>query len=178
MSTLEQYAQQAGVLPTQEQKDKDARAWKKTEINGKVVEVKMLKGRTQGVQVALKLKGMALPLIGRGFDGLRDEDSLEPPKTFTEMALILADQLENNDVDNLIFENLLANVKVDGLLVTDWDDYLQCNYGELVPMLSFAVKENFQSFFTGNGWMTKIQTVAQKILGLKEDSQEESTKTE
>lgn len=178
MATLEEVARQQGILPSEEQKAKDLKGWKTTEINGKRVDIKMLKGRTKGIGTAMKLKKIALPLIGRGFDGLQEDDYLEPPKTFTEMAVILSDQMERTDIDSLIFEDLLAEVKVDGELITDWDDYLMCNYGELIPMLAFAVKENFSSFFTGVGLMKKLQAHLQNLWVSEKGSQEESTNKE
>lgn len=174
---LEEMAQKQGIIPTQEQTEKDKRSWRSTEIDGKTVEIQMIKGR-KGIGIALKLKKIALPLIARGFDDLRGDDYLEPPKTFTEMAVILSDQLERTDVDQLIFEDLLGNVKINGVLITDWDEYLMCNYGDLVPMLSFAAKENFSSFFTGAGLMNKLQTQLLSLWGSRADQQEENTTTE
>lgn len=174
MSTIQEIANKHGQQSEDQMTTKEAKKWRSTVINDKRFEVKMIGGR-KGISVALKLKGLLLPIIGRGFDGLKQEDYVETPSTFTDMAILLTELLDRTDMETLILDDLLHTVKVDGELISDWDDHLGANYADLIPLLTFVVKENFQSFFTGNGMMKSIQAKLQSLLGSNLVSTQDTT---
>ncbi len=172
----EAFAQQ-GIKSQAEIEALNSKSTKHIQIGDDLFQVKLIGGR-KGVQIALKLKQIALPLLGRAFDGLKDEDVLiETPKTFTDMAILLNHSLDDANIDSLIFEDILFDVKLkhgDQYIQINWDEYLIANYGCLIPLLAFAIKENFGSFFTGSGMMKGILG---KITGLLGSSQDEPLET-
>ena len=173
MSTIQDIANKHGQQTEEQMTTKEAKKWRTTVINDKRFDIKLIGGR-KGISVSLKLKGLLLPIIGRGFDGLKQEDYIETPSTFTDMAILLTELLDRTDMEALIFDDLLFDVKIDGTPITDWDDYLTANYSDLIPLLTFVVKENFQSFFTGNGMMKNIQAKLQSLLGLNQEEVQEN----
>lgn len=169
MATLQQLANKAGILTEDQLAAKESLLWKDIKIGEDTYSVRMIGGR-KGIAVSLKLKGIALPLIGRQVDGAMSEETLEVPTTFTDMANILTEQMYKTDMDSLIFEDLLYKVKVNNEEITDWDEYLTCNYSCIVPLIAFAIKENFESFFTGSGMMNGILA---KFKGILQSNQED-----
>jgi hypothetical protein len=114
------------------------------------------------------------PAVGGTLDGMRHDDLIHGvPKTFTDMSLVVCQQLEKAEVHNLIFE-LLKSLEVDNKQV-DLDEYFAANYGEMVEVLEFALRENFQSFFTGNGMKQRFQKVVGMIMSgqTEQESSEE-----
>lgn len=117
--------------------------------NGKKVRIKLLPAITIGIPVARRLLDIIAPAIGGTLDGMKHDDVLHGvPKTFTEMSLTVCKQLEKAEVGSLVF-TLLEGLEVDNSDV-DLDEYFTANYGEMIEILEFALKENFQSFFTGD----------------------------
>ena len=177
MSKLQDIANAQGLQTETQMTSKEAKRWRTTVIGDKRFDIKMVGGR-KGISVSLKLKGILLPIIGRGFDGLKQEDYIESPRTFTDMAVLLTELLDRTDMETLIFDDLLFDVKVDGEKIEDWDDYLTANYSDLIPLLTFVVKENFQSFFTGNGMMKSIQAKLQNLWGSEQEELLDTIPTE
>lgn len=171
---------QHGVKSNKELEALNSRLLKHVDLDGVTYQVKLLGGR-KGIPVALRLKKIALPLIGRALDGLKDEDDfIETPKTFTDMAVLLNHSLEESHIESLIFDDILfdVKVKVDGEFKDiDWDEYLIGNYSCLIPLLAFAIKENFSSFFTGSG-MTKniLSKIGSLLVSSQDKPQDEMTK--
>lgn len=166
--------EQAVKKNTEQMKDK---RWKYTNINGELYGIKVL-GARKGTPIGLKLKGIVLPMIARGIDGIKQEDMFEAPQTFTEMAYILTQQLDNIDVESLIFDGLLCDVCHQGIFVDNTDDFFAGNYGVMVELLAFSLKENFASVFTVGGLTSSFQTKIKSLLGLGKDSTPESTTQE
>lgn len=149
--------------------------WRHTEINEELYSIELL-GARKGVPIGLKLKGVVLPMIARGIDGLRDEEMFEAPQTFTELAYILTQQLESLDIENMIFDNILAKISHNGVFVEDTDEFFAANYGVMVELLAFALKENFASVFTVGGLTSNIQTKVKSLLaGFGKDSTPKDT---
>lgn len=156
--------EQAGLQNQDKLNAKEAKKWRHVNLNGTQYSYKTLGGR-KGISVALKLKQLFLPLLGSAVDGLRvQEDTLEVPQTFTQLAYILVNQMDSVDVEALIFDNLLHTVMVNGEIV-DVDDYFDTNYEDIIPLLAHVVKENFESFFTGNGMMKTIISKIGEMVG-------------
>lgn len=178
---LKDLAAQHGIKTQEEVALLDEKFHKHVDINGQLFRVKMVGGR-KGVSIALKLKSIALPLIGQGFDGIKNENAyLEAPQTFTQMAVLLNDMMERQDVENLLLDQVLHDVRIkegDDWVKIDWDEFLIANYSVLIPLLTFALKENFQSFFTGSGMMKGILSKLQNLWDSNQESTHEDTEIE
>lgn len=130
--------------------------------NGKKVSVKILR-MTAGLAVAKKLMNVIAPAIGGTVDGLRHDDYIHgAPTSFTHLALTLCGQIDKLQIEDLIVV-LLDEMTVDGKAV-DIDEYFAANYGELVEILEFSLKENFSSFFTGKGIKARLIKTVQTLL--------------
>lgn len=135
--------------------------------SGKKFTVKKLRMGV-GLKVAKKLNKIILPLIGGGIDGLKHDDYIHgAPKSFSTLALLLCEQLDQAQIEDLIVV-LLEDFNVDGKDV-DIDDYFSANYGELVEVLEFSLKENFKSFFTGKGIQAQLVDKLKEMLGLTQE---------
>ena len=175
MASFSEFANKHGVQTETQLAEKEKTAWRDIKIGEDTFSVKMIGGR-KGIAVSFKLKGIALPLLGRQVDGAMSEDTLEVPTTFLDMANILTEQMYRTDMDALIFDDLLYAVKFNGEDIKDWDEFLMCNYGCVVPLLAFTIKENFDSFFTGSGMMTSFLAKFKTMLGsTKEDLPQKTT---
>lgn len=147
----------------------------KTELsNGKSIQVKLLPAISKGLPVARRLLDVVAPAIGGTLDGLKHDELLHGvPKTFTELSLVVCQQLEKAEIGSLSY-TLLEGLQVDNEEV-DLDDYFTANYNEFVEILEFSLKENFKSFFTGNGMKQRFQKVVGMIAsGHTEDQSQQS----
>lgn len=143
-----------------------------TTVNGKNVRIKLLPALTVGIPTARRLLNIIAPAVGGTLDGLRHDDFIHGvPKTFSDMSLVVCQQLENAEIHQIIF-TLLENMEVDNKVV-NLDEYFMANYGEMIEILEFALKENFQSFFTGNGMKERFHKVVGMIMSGQ--TQEESS---
>lgn len=167
---IKELAAQHGIKTQAEIEALNSKSEKYIQIGDNTYKVRLISGR-KGIQIALQLKSIALPLLGRALDGLKDEDDfIETPKTFTEMATMLTYSLGEQDMDKLIFDDILFDVKLkegdeEVYKAINWDEFLIGNYGDFIPLIAFALKENFSSFFTGSGMMKGIQEKIQAFLG-------------
>lgn len=122
-----------------------------TTINGKQFLIYTL-GARDGFKIAAKIKKLLLPTIGGGFDAMRDKRDPEfsdPAYHFSKVAQLFVDRFDEDEVLAII-EKLLNGFGVGGQQ-QDFDSYFDANYGELVEVITFALKENFSSFFTKTG---------------------------
>lgn len=143
-----------------------------TTVNGKNIRIKLLPALTVGIPTARRLLNIIAPAVGGTLDGLRHDDFIHGvPKTFSDMSLVVCQQLENAEVHQIIF-TVLEHMEVDNKVV-NLDEYFMGNYGEMIEILEFALKENFQSFFTGNGMKERFHKVVGMIMSGQ--TQEESS---
>lgn len=143
-----------------------------TTVNGKNIRIKLLPALTVGIPTARRLLNIIAPAVGGTLDGLRHDDFIHgAPKTFSEMALVVCKQLEEAEVHQIMF-TLLEHMEVDNKVV-NLDEYFMANYGEMIEILEFALRENFQSFFTGNGMKERFHKVVGMIMSGQ--TQEESS---
>lgn len=117
---------------------------KKETIEGKEVQIHLLPA-SEGIILASKLGATVLPSLGSLQETSDGEISI------LEVAAIVIANIEQLDVLDTI-KKLLKGLTVNGQGVT-FDDYFMANYGELVKILTFSLKENFSSFFS-NGDMS------------------------
>ena len=118
---------------------------------------------TQGITVAKKLLAVIAPAVGGAFDGMRHDDYIHgAPKSFSNLALLLCEQIDKIEIEKLIAA-LLFNIEVDGQEVI-LDEYFSANYGELIEILEFALKENFSTFFTASGIKARLLGTIQNLM--------------
>lgn len=130
--------------------------------NNKQISIRLLPAITQGIPVARRLLNVIAPVVGGTLDGLKHDDIIHgAPKTFSELSLVICQQLEKADASNLVF-TLLDGMEVEGQAI-DLDEYFSANYGEMMEVLEFALRENFESFFTGNGMKQRFLKVVAMI---------------
>lgn len=136
----------------------------KTLESGKKVGIKILR-TTAGIAVAKRLMNVVAPAVGGAADGMRHDDFVHgAPKSFTHLALTLCEQLDKVQIENLITV-LLEDMTIDGKEV-DYEEYFAANYGELIEILEFSLRENFNTFFTGKGIKARfLKTIQGMILG-------------
>lgn len=147
---------------------------RKLEKNNKTYQLTVLRAG-EGYALALKLLKLILPAIGKGVDGLQHDDVIHgAPSTFSELALTITEQMDKANVLE-ITQTLLKDVAVDGQSI-EFDEYFAANYGELLLLLEWSLKENFGSFFTENGLQTRFMSLVQNLTGKTEESGQEESK--
>lgn len=135
--------------------------YKSKTINDKIFKVKIL-GARDGFNIGLQISKLILPAIGSSIDGMRQDELLHgAPNTFGEAAQKLVQQMGEVDANDIV-EKLLSGLIVDDEDV-NWDDYFAANYSELLEVLTFSMKENFGSFFTGNDIVQKAKSWLNKV---------------
>jgi hypothetical protein len=118
---------------------------------------------SKGINVAKELICLIAPTIGSAVDGVRHDDLIHgAPKSFSDLALVLVTQLDKVDILELI-QLLLAGLLIDGDEV-DIEEYFSGNYGELLEIMEFALRENFQTFFIGKGIKARLITAVKTLL--------------
>lgn len=136
--------------------------------NGDKYIINILKGR-DGIRLFNKLKNVLLPLIGGTIDGIKQEDvSFSKITTFSDLALILCDQLDKIDVEDTILtllKDCQYEKKGDIPKTVNFDIHFAANYGELLTVLEFALKENFGSLFMGKGIHLRLMETVTKVMG-------------
>lgn len=139
------------------------RQYRKITINNTEYQISLLKGR-EGFTTALTLGKLMAPVVGGVFDGVKHDDLIHgAPRTFTDIAMVLINQIDKVDVESLIFEKLLRGLAANGQAV-DFDKFFMGNYSELVELIIFSLKENFGDFFGENGFKARFQETVSKVL--------------
>ena len=128
-------------------------------INNKQFTVPVI-GARQGFTVARRISSIVLPVLGEGLESMSDK-ALINGNSLSTVARILFEQLENQDVDDIIFGIMLKQVYVNGVQINP-DMYFAANYGELIQLVEFILKENFTSFLD-------VKSLKDKALKLMKD---------
>lgn len=102
----------------------------------------------EGIVMAQKLSKIVMPLFALP-TGADEDDDHEINISFVEIATKVTESLDDTEVLKMILR-LTKEFAVDGK-PQNFDTYFSCNYGELVQLMSFAISENFGSFFEGLG---------------------------
>ena len=114
------------------------------EINGNKYSIKLLPASV-GLEVTQKLiKGLS-PALGVVLDSNEELDFIES-SFYTDIAIAISQGLPDLDTTNLI-RVLLKDSYCDSKLI-DFETHFVANYGTLIALVEFALKENFGSFFT------------------------------
>lgn len=112
-------------------------------INDKTFQIYLLP-TGKGLKTAKTLAQTFLPMWGEFMSSMQRGEL-----DYHMLAMSLAAELESFEVETLI-RDLLKELSVDGQEVK-FDEYFMGNYGELVEVVAFAIKENFSSFFAAKG---------------------------
>lgn len=132
-------------------------------IDSNTYQLSMLKGR-EGFRTAMELGKVVAPVLGATFDGVRHDDYIHgAPRTFTQLALLLIDQMDKIDVESIIFDRLLRGMAVNGKEV-NVDEFFMSNYSVLVEVIAFALKENFGDFFGENGFKARFLETVKNVF--------------
>lgn len=139
--------------------------------NGKKYIIKVIP-TLKGIKIASQLSKFVLPIIGGTIDGIRNIDpDLGPPRTFSDIAKVLIEKLESGDVEDILI-NLLQGARVKELdspvRDLDIDQDFRANYGELIAVLEFSLKENFGSAFSGKGISHRLTEAVTNLMGSTE----------
>ena len=111
---------------------------RKLKSNDKEFQIHVLPA-SEGLVMAHKLSKLVLPFL--------TEETTEI--NFTIIAKSLGDNLGEKEILTMV-KRLIKDLAVDNKDIS-FDDYFASNYGELVQLIGFALKENFSSFFEGLG---------------------------
>lgn len=134
-------------------------------INNNEYTIKLL-GGLEGIRVGNKLIKAVLPIVGGGLDGMKKDDIFDTPKTWTHIALTVCEQLDELNAEELILTLLKgATIKYPDQPTKDLDinsDFM-ANYGELIVLLEFTLKENFGSLFTEKGIIQSLTQAIDKL---------------
>lgn len=136
------------------------------DINDKTYRIQVL-GGLEGIRMGNKLLKVILPVLGGGLDGLKADDTFETPKTWTNLTLLICDKIDDLNVEELITTLLKGCTVIEnGQVPRDINiniDFM-ANYGELVLLIEFALKENFGSLFTEKGILQSLTKVMSKLV--------------
>lgn len=124
------------------------------EINDNTYQISLLPA-LKAIGMGKTLSKVLLPLLGGTVDGLRDDGYGETPKTFTDLAIVLTTQLDDLDLDQLIL-TLTKGMTCNGMEVKDINTHFQGDISSLIGVIEFALRENFQDFFTNNPLITRL----------------------
>lgn len=143
---------------------------KKTKINGVEFQINKL-GALKAFSMGKSLLKVVAPLFGGTLDGMRGGDYYEPPRTFTQLALTLCDQIDKVEIEEILVE-LLSGATRNGVEIKDLNDNTQIDLNELIELFAFALKENFGELFTGKGIAAQLQNMLMALT--KDDGLEKS----
>ena len=123
---------------------------------------------SEGIVMGTKILKLILPVLGGFADEMFSEETKEVPKTFSEISTRLVTQMDNVDILGII-KRLLSELAINRKEV-DFDNYFMGNYGELILVVEFALRENFNSFFEVVGLKDRLL----QVVGAVTDNQAES----
>lgn len=144
---------------------------KEKEINGKSYSIQLLPASV-GLDVSQKIIKTVGPALGVILDS-KEEFEFEESTFFTDLAIALTRSIDELDLINMS-KALLKGSYCDTQEIT-FDTHFAGNYGELLSVLEFALKENFGDFFTSylKGKGLEIHTLRQMMTPKKVEKQEE-----
>lgn len=148
---------------------------RQTTINGRSYSIQLLPG-TVGLNTAQKIIKALGPALGVILDSPNQDEVVfaEDNTFFTDVAIAIVSSLDNLDLEHTV-KNLLMNSYCDGQKI-DFDKHFMGNYGNMIALVEFTMKENFGDFFTSylKAKGLEIHTLRQMMNPLKAENQEES----
>lgn len=109
------------------------------EINGKTFQIHLLSA-SNGIIIAQKLSSIVATMMGSTSSDEIDID-------FSKIATALSTNISEKELLEILGK-LLKDMAIDQKAV-NFDEYFSGNYGELISVITFALQENFGSFFEG-----------------------------
>jgi hypothetical protein len=153
-----------------------AKAFEEKTINGKKYGLHLM-GAFKAAVVGQKLFKLLAPVAGSYFDAATS-DALDGMK-FSSIATILAENLDELDLEELIEKVVATNLTVNGqALPTSFDEYFKGNLGEMIDVASWAFEVNFKSLFLESMWGRKVLAEMKKFTIQKEQDQSEPEQPE
>ena len=134
-----------------------------TEIDGNEFVIHKL-GAMDAFVMGKDLLKVVAPLFGGTLDGMRETDSFEAPRTFTELALTLSDRIDSVGVEHMLVKLLKGTTK-NGMEIKDLNDPNQIESHEIFELFAFALQENFKKLFMGKGIVARLQQTMTGIMG-------------
>ena len=127
--------------------------------------------------IGQKLIKALVPVVGSYFDA-RTSDKLDGMK-FSTLATILAENLDELELETLITEVVAKNLTVNGQAV-DFDTHFQGHVGVMFDVLAWAAEVNFKSLFLESTLGKQVLETMKNIMPPTEEtpSEEESKETE
>ena len=101
----------------------------------------------EGIKMAKELSSLILPVLGALTSGTGEGEDVSID--FKSIATELITNMEDFDI-LITIKRLLKDVAVDGQDI-EFDTHYMGNYGELIEAVSYALTENFSSFFSQSG---------------------------
>lgn len=124
----------------------------------------------EGLELWEYLMKKLLPSVGTGLDSMQHDSVMDgSPKTFSQAFGLLAEKLSGKDLKE-ISKNLFQGATVDGKPL-DFNEQFKGNYGSWKSLLTFALKENFGSFFE-EGWGDSLTGLVSLVVPQSQGSQE------
>ena len=123
-----------------------AEGYRNISLGGKTYSIKLLPAST-GFTVATLLLKTFLPAIGSWVDSQEREGLVLPEEenVYAEIAMLLCTQMDKIDLLSIV-QTLLSEAAVNNAKF-NFDIEFRGNYGNLIALIEFALKENFKDFF-------------------------------
>ena len=119
------------------------------------------------------LLNIVLPVFGSAFDALSDSgDEYQINTTFSDLSLLVCEQLDKLDVEQLItilFKGALKDGKPYDVNNLSADDV-----GEIFSVLEWALEENFHDFFMKNPLTARFRDQLTGLMGTMSNASNES----
>jgi hypothetical protein len=112
---------------------------KQTTIDNRSIQINLLKAGV-GIAMSQKLGGLAATFFEKDGEG---EMSIDFAKIFRGIS----SELKFEELD-MMLRSLLSGIAIDNKGI-DFDEEFAGNYGFLIKVVTFALQENFGSFFEG-----------------------------
>lgn len=149
--------------------------FRKTKLNGKEFQITLLPA-LQVFKYGKQLVKLILPVVGGGIDALQgnetlDDLGLDENTTFTRLAFLACDKLDEFEVEELIV-HVLHGATCDGKEY-DINNLTASDMKDLMGLVEFAFKENFYDFFMENPLTALLKGKLTGMLTGLNESQEQ-----
>lgn len=140
-----------------------------TTIGKKKYQIHLLPAR-KGMDHAMKLSQVVIPALGGSFDAQNEFKDYG----FTQLSLVVVEQMNQINIMDLVDE-MFEGASVDGEEL-DIDKHFRAEYGDLIELITFAMKENFGSFFKVRGLTAHLSQLKDQMFPQETTPEESSEK--
>lgn len=118
---------------------------------------------TVGLETFSKVVDLVGSPLGVAVGGIKDEEKFDMSnELFGKAVAKMASGLASPSTTKLV-KTLLTGLRRDSQKV-GFDDYFSGNYGELMELLWWSLRENFESFLSGNPAVENLVAKAQALM--------------